>query len=192
MWPNFPQPKAWEPPSSYSSHPVVQPIGAGLLGEPDLDLVDEILDCWDLVDSKWIDYDNEVGVDWTGAFYEKVSLNDAIFQTYSSEKDRKRSKCLITARSLDADGNENRTFGVIRKIILLNPFPTIKTVLNSVYVRVCWLKEIRKIGEHIVIAEIDLSTSACWRLHMCDPLNPLVVPREGSQIAIIDLERQYT
>jgi len=145
-----------------------------------------------MFDEKIDEYDDEFNTDWLIKCFERVSLNGTIFHTYTTGMRRVQKKYVILVRWENEHGERKSSFAIIRKIMLLEPFPLVETVLNGVYLRLSFYNEIEKLGDGITICTIDEYSSEVYPLHVCYPTNFIVVPLvEDGRFAIIDVEKQF-
>jgi len=120
-----------------------------------------------------------------------------VHQTSVSERNRRRTRSVIPAKSVNEAGEEVITYGLVRKIVHIRPFPMLQTVVNGTYVRVDWYVTMDHICDSIPVVELGPETGM-WPVHMIIPMNvmrvriPSVRIRPAkSRFALIDLQKQF-
>jgi len=190
-WPNLPQDCSWEVPEQYLEGPVITLLGMHRLASPTPELQEEIINCYYQFEERYEEYDEIYGTQWIMKCYDRVRLNGTDFHTHSLDTKRLRKRSVILVRWKDAADQDRSSFGVIRKIIHLRPFPEVETVINGVYLRLFWYTEISRFSDGIVVCSLDTNVSEIFPLHSCYPTNFLVINQGDDRDIIIDMEKQF-
>jgi len=184
----------WVTPPEYLTEPVVSFPGTSRTGNCSDILKQEILTCWRDLDSDidWRDQDVLNAIDWKTEFYDKVELNGTLFTTFSSEVKSKTVRSAISVNWYPIGSDEiQKSYGVLRKVFRIQPFPDKKTKCNGVFIR-AYFYNLTVVNEDMyVIGKLDQTMSEVRPLFDVLPHNLLLIPYKDELVAIIDMGKQY-